>query len=43
MQRHRNSQLLNKINSIAKTRPEYAKLLQRGYDLLRESKFKLDP
>ena len=33
------SQLLNKINSIAKTRPEYAKLLQRGYDVLRKSDF----
>mgnify|MGYP003388538690 FL=1 len=36
-------QLLNKINSIRKTRPEYTKLLQRGYDLLRKSKFKPDP
>jgi RHS repeat-associated protein len=33
------SQLLNKINSIAKTRPEYAKMLQRGYDVLRKSDF----
>jgi hypothetical protein len=32
-------QLLNKINSISKTRPEYAKLLQRGYDLLRKSDY----
>jgi hypothetical protein len=36
-------QLLNKINSIRKTRPEYAKLLQRGYDLLKKSDYKPDP
>jgi RHS repeat-associated protein len=33
------SQLLNKINAIARTRPEYSKLLQRGYDLLRKSDY----
>jgi RHS repeat-associated protein len=36
-------QLLNKINSIRKTRPEYAKMLQRGYDLLKKSDYKPDP
>jgi hypothetical protein len=34
---------LNKINSIRKTRPEYAKMLQRGYDLLKKSDYKPDP
>jgi hypothetical protein len=28
--------LLNKINSIAKTNPAFAQLLQRGYDLLKK-------
>jgi hypothetical protein len=32
-------QLLNKINSLSKTRPEYSRLLQRGYDLLRKSDY----
>jgi uncharacterized membrane protein YbaN (DUF454 family) len=38
-----NAKLLNKINSIRKTRPEYAKMLQRGYDLLKKSDYKPDP
>jgi RHS repeat-associated protein len=32
-------QLLNIINSIARTNPQYSQLLQRGYDLLRRSDY----
>jgi RHS repeat-associated protein len=32
-------QLLNEINSIARTNPQYSQLLQRGYDLLRRSDY----
>jgi len=33
--------LLNKINSIAKTNPDFAQLLQKGYDLLKAASYKM--
>jgi hypothetical protein len=33
--------LLNKINSIAKTNPDLAQLLQKGYDLLKAAEYKM--